>query len=189
MDIKSFTADGNIRPYTAEININLYNSSSVLMKSDQCKLIGINGCDVLNYVVFTPGDYYITITELPKYDLLWTSENFHVSQGFALSYFTFSINTLAPSAWSDFKVRLDLTDGCGVPYLETATVTLSATKGISGDIQKTTNLGYIVHDVYCQKSGTNTIIATSQTVTSNTTITVLQDKILLVEVSPTVRKK
>lgn len=188
MDIRSVNSQGELRPYTDDINVEMYDSSNTLMRSELCKLTGINGCWVYNYVVFTVGTYTIKIYEISSQQYLWTN-SFSVTSGYALSFFTFTIVPSSPSAWQDFTIKVDLTDGCGNPYVDTVDVTLSATNGISGELVKTTSTASATFNVYCQSPGLNTVIASALLINSNTTFTVLQDLIKFISLSPQVISK
>ena len=140
MDIKSVDEDGDYRPYTGDINVNLYDVSLVLMKSQLCKLTGINGCSVYDYVVYLPAKYYIKIFEISSSSFLWT-KSFTVTSGYSLSFFTFTISPPSPSAWQDFTINIALADGCGNPFTDLTEVTLSSPNGISGELVKSTKMG------------------------------------------------
>lgn len=185
MDIKSYNYDVN-RPFTADVNVNLYDSTMNLLIQKACKLTGINGCTVYDYYISDPGTFYIKIIDTKPVSTLWTSPGFVVTQGSALSYFAFSFSNNSPSAWQDFTVTLQLTDGCGVTYVNEVLVTLSATNGISGTLFQTTSTGTVSFDVYCENPGANTIVASGLSASRNTTITILQDKISFISLDPTV---
>ena len=186
MDILSYDSSGDIKPDTLDVNVNLYDSSWNLLRSQLCKLTGINGCTVYSYTTTSPGTYYIKILEDSPVSTLWTSSGFTVTQGSSLSYFTFSFSIASPSAWQDFSVTVTLMDGCGVIYVVSSQVTLSATNGISGTLVQTTSTGSAIFNVYCQTTGSNIIVATSSSISSNTTISILQDKISIISLVPIV---
>ena len=185
MDVKSVNEKSDYRPYNGDIKVNLYDVSLNLMKSEPCKFTGIHGCTVYDYTIYLPGKYYIKIFEISSSSFLWT-KSFTVVSGYSLSFFTFSISPPSPSAWQDFKIDLTLTDGCGSPFTDLAEVTLSSTNGISGELVKSTSTSILTFTVYCQNPGPNTVIASSMSVSSNTTLTVLQDLIKFIDLSPKV---
>ena len=104
----------------------------------------------------------------------------------ALTSLTISISDTSISANVDFTVTVQtLEQSLGV-WTEAASITLSSDGTLLGTLVETTSSGIATFTVYSLYSGLLTITATTGTKTKTGTITILQNKLKIESVDPTV---
>ena len=114
-----------------------------------------------------------------------SSESFTI-QAWALTTISLTSDNTSPSAYFDFTLTATLKDQGGNIWTTLTTVQLTASNGILGTLSNDISNGSGTFSVYCSLSGSNTITATSGSVTAQVTINISQNKLKISSLSPTV---